>query len=92
MLLVHLGSYIDLPTLKRIEEDRPTTATRILHALQTWLDRDIWASWEKVVSALKNIGKYDLALQVHSQYCSPLSRKLSRAQPYIGLTRGKYVW
>ena len=67
---VHLGNHLDVPTLKRIEEDRSTTETRILHALQTWLNHDIEASWEKIVSSLGKIGKNDLVQQVHSQYCT----------------------
>ena len=69
ILAVHLGDDLDVPTLLRTEENRPTTETRILQALHTWLERDLEASWEKVVSALENINKNDLAQQVQSKYC-----------------------
>ena len=85
---VHLGGDLDLPTLTRTEENRPTTETRILQALHTWLERDLEASWEKVVSALENINKNDLAQQVQSKYCpdahsciSPLANPSSHPIP-----------
>ena len=84
---VHLGIHLDVPTLKRIEEDRPTTDTRILHALQIWLDRDPGASWAKIVYALGKIGKNSLAQQVHSEYCtargSAIPPSFSQSSPLL---------
>ena len=65
----HLGKGVDLPTLKRIEHDHGTTGTRILHSIQAWLDYDFEVSWEKVVFALRKIGKNADAERLQSQYC-----------------------
>ena len=65
----HLGKGVDLPKLKRIEHDYRTTNTRILHSIQAWLDYDFDVSWEKVVFALRKIGKNADAERLQSQYC-----------------------
>ena len=64
----HLGKGVDLPTLKRIEHDHGTTGTRILHSIQAWLDYDFEVSWEKIVFALRKIGKNADAERLQSQY------------------------
>ena len=65
----YLGKGVDLPTLKRIEQDHGTTGTRILHSIQAWLDYDFEVSWEKIVFALRKIGKNADAERLQSQYC-----------------------
>ena len=54
--------------------------------MQTWLERDIEASWEKIASALKKIAKNDLAQQVHSQYCIVIvSTQPAEASPLLSV-------
>ena len=69
----HLGKGVDLPTLKRIEHDHGTTGTRILHSIQAWLDYDFEVSWEKIVFALRKIGKNADAERLQSQYCPEIT-------------------
>ena len=69
----HLGKGVDLPTLKKIEHDHGTTGTRILHSIQAWLDYDFEVSWEKVVFALRKIGKNADAERLQSQYCPKIT-------------------
>ena len=69
----HLGKGVDLPTLKRIEHDHRTTGTRILHSIQAWLDYDFEVSWEKIVFALRKIGKNADAERLQSQYCPEIT-------------------
>ena len=69
----HLGKGVDLPTLKRIEHDYRTTGTRILHSIQAWLDYDFEVSWEKVVFALRKIGKNADAERLQSRYCPEIT-------------------
>ena len=64
----YLGKGVDLPTLKRIEHDHGTTGSRILHSIQAWLDYDFEVSWEKVVFALRKIGKNADAERLQSLY------------------------
>ena len=69
----HLGKGVDLPTLKRIQHDHGTTGTRILHSIQAWLDYDFEVSWEKIVFALRKIGKNADAERLKSQYCAHIT-------------------
>ena len=50
-----------------------------LHLLQTWLDRDTEASWEKIVVRLKETGMDVLAQRLTTQYCPQLSTDTSSA-------------
>ena len=69
----HLGKGVDLPILKRIEHDHGNTGTRILHSIQAWLDYDFEVSWEKIIVALRKIGKNVDAERLQSQYCPDIT-------------------
>ena len=79
----HVGKGVDLPTLKRIKHDYCTTGTRILHSIQVWLDYDFEVSWEKVVFALRKIGKNADTERLQSQVtsCPEIHSLWSRPAP-----------
>ena len=62
-LIFHLG--VPANVLEDIEKGR----TFMIYAIKAWLDRDPGASWEKIVSGLKEVGKDTLAKKVAQQYC-----------------------
>ena len=65
-LVFHLG----VPTymLQNIGS-RYSVESQSIHAIQTWLDRDTEASWEKIVRGLIEIKMNVLAKQVATQHC-----------------------
>ena len=69
----YLGKGVDLPTLKSIEHDHRTTDTRILHSIQAWLDYDFEVSWEKIIFALRKVGKNADAERLQSQHCPDIT-------------------
>ena len=72
-LVFHLG--VDPNILKDIEK----RCNPKINAIQTWLERDDDASWEKIVSGLKQIGMNALAKKVATRYCQPTT--LHTTQP-----------
>ena len=62
-LVFRLGVHANV--LKDIEKGR----TFKIYAIQAWLDKDTGASWEKIISGLKEIEKYVLAKEVAKQHC-----------------------
>ena len=69
----HLGKGVDLPILKRIEHDNHTTDTRILHSIQAWMDYDFEVSWNKIIYALRKIGKNADAERLRAHYCPQIT-------------------
>ena len=63
-MTIHLDK-LDLALLTDIEE-RPVKE-RVLYTMKAWLDRDGEASWAKVVSALRVIGKDVLAKKIDEE-------------------------
>ena len=63
-MAIHLDK-LDLPLLTNIEE-RPVEE-RVMYTMKAWLDRDREASWAKVVSALRVIGKDVLAKKIDEE-------------------------
>ena len=59
---------IQFPTLQRIAEARSDINTRVLEAMNRWLETDTKASWKKVVKALKSIEKVVLAKKIEDKY------------------------
>ena len=57
-------------TLETIEQEKRVTRERERAALHRWLDSDPNASWERVVSCLRVIGKEELAADVREKYCT----------------------
>ena len=66
---------VELNTLDDIEE-RYNGPDRKRHFVKAWIDRDKDASWEKLVSGLKQIEKMVLADKVKSEYCSASKNEL----------------
>ena len=62
-LVFFLG--VPLNVLKDIEKGD----TYKMYAIQAWLDKDTGASWEKIISGLKEIKKDVLAKEVAKQHC-----------------------
>ena len=63
-MAIHLDK-LDLALLTNIEE-RPVEE-RVMYTMKAWLDRDREASWAKVVSALRVIGKDVLAKKIDEE-------------------------
>ena len=75
-LVVHFGVKLNVVTdIEALYRDRCPK----LHLLQTWLDRDTEASWEKIVGRLKETGMDVLAQRLTTQYCPQLSTDTSSA-------------
>ena len=62
-LVFRLGVHANV--LKDIEKGK----TFKIYAIQAWLDKDTGASWEKIISGLKEIKKDVLAKEVAKQHC-----------------------
>ena len=80
LLAPHLTSYDLFPLLTDIERDYQGKE-RHLHAFQAWLERDLDASWENVVSALRAIYKNVLALEIEKKYCTSTSGMKPKPRP-----------
>ena len=65
-LTLRLG--VKLNVLDSIETDRSGN-DRKTHSIQYWLDNDLEASWGRIISGLREIGKKALAENVATQYC-----------------------
>ena len=76
-LVVHFG--VKLNVVTDIIEVQYRNSCPKLHLLQTWLDRDTEASWEKIVRKLKETGMDVLAQRLTTQYCPQLSTDTSSA-------------
>ena len=59
---------LKLNVLDSIETDRSGN-DRKTHSIQFWLDNDLEASWERIISGLREIGKSVLAGKLATQYC-----------------------
>ena len=64
-LIVRFG--VEFKTVQDIEHKHKGSSSRKLHNIQTWLDQDTQASWEKLVSGLQQMK--NLAKQVAEQHC-----------------------
>ena len=67
-----LGTYLGLSEseIQVIERDHHDTARRRLVMLNKWMEKDVNASWEKVIDALKSISQIRLAHQLKKKYCT----------------------
>ena len=73
LLVFHLG--VEEHVLQDIDGD-PLRGNRSIKAIKAWLDRDLKASWEKLVSGLLPI-KNVLANQLATQHCPQLAVAVS---------------
>ena len=67
-----LGTYLGLSEseIQVIERDHHDTARRRLVMLNKWMEKDVNASWEKVIDALKSMSQIRLAHQLKEKYCT----------------------
>ena len=66
-LVVRFG--VEFKTVQDIEHEHKGSSSRKLHSIQTWLDQDTQASWEKLVSGLQQMKMNNVATQVAEQHC-----------------------
>ena len=62
VLGIYLG--LDESEITEIERDHYDTACRRLVILNKWIEKDVNASWEKVIDALKSMSQIRLANQL----------------------------
>ena len=74
-----LGTYLGLDEseIEVIERDHHDTARRRLVMLSKWMEKDVDASWEKVIDSLKSMSQIRLANQLKEKYCSSESDPLA---------------
>ena len=60
---------LKLNVLDSIESERSGVNDRKTHSIKSWLDNDLEASWGRIISGLREIGKKALAESVATQYC-----------------------
>ena len=67
-----LGTYLGLDEseIEVIERDHHDTARRRLVMLSKWLEKDVNASWEKMIDLLKSMSQIRLANQLKEKYCT----------------------
>ena len=65
---VQLG--LENHTLRKIEQEKRDTSEKVRAVLQSWLDNDLEASWEKVVCCLEVVEKKVLAAGLKKKYCT----------------------
>ena len=66
-LVVHLGVQIKVPDGIALQN---SGVNHKIHSIQAWLDSDTHASWEKLVSGLKQIGMSTVAESVESTFAA----------------------
>ena len=82
-MAMHLTN-MDLTVLDKIQESHSTEPNLLVaYAMRAWLERDVEASWRKVVSALRKIKMNRLAAELEGKYCAPFSEPppLSQSGP-----------
>ena len=77
---------IQFPTLQKMAEQHSDINTRVLEAINRWLETDTKASWKKVVKALKSIEKVVLALKIEDKYINQPTPSYSTSQPQTSTT------
>ena len=82
-----LGIYLGLEEneIEEIERDHHDTARRRIVMLGKWMEKDVNASWEKVIEALKAMSQMRLASQLKEKYCT------SESSPTTNTTTGHRV-
>ena len=74
LLVFHLG--VEEHVLQDIDGN-PLLRNRSIKAIQAWLNKDAEASWGKLVSVLKTVGRDVLASKLATQDCSQLAVAVS---------------
>ena len=67
-----LGIYLGLEEseITEIERDHHSNARRRIAMLEKWMEKDVNASWEKVIDALESISRIRLAYRLKKKYCT----------------------
>ena len=67
-----LGTYLGLEEseITEIERDHQSNARRRIVMLAKWMEKDVDASWEKVIEALKSMSQTGLARKLEKKYCT----------------------
>ena len=73
-LVFHLG--VEEHVIKDIDNST-YSGSRSIRAIQTWLNKDTEASWGKLVSVLKTVGRDVLASKLAKQHCPQLAAAVS---------------
>ena len=68
VLGIYLG--LDESEITEIERNHQSNARRRITMLRKWIEKDIDASWEKVIDALKDMSQIRLANQLKEKYCT----------------------
>ena len=68
VLGIYLG--LDESEITEIERDHQSNARRRIAMLAKWMEKDVDASWEKVIEALKCLSQIRLANQLKEKYCT----------------------
>ena len=79
-MALHLGG-MNADLLQSIEEE---SEDRLYRAMQKWLQRDVGASWDQLVQALRKVELNVLAEKIHATHCSGVATpetKTSAANP-----------
>ena len=77
MLGIYLGlEENEIEEIERDHHDKPTARLRIV-MLGKWMEKDVNASWEKVIEALKSMSQMRLANHLKEKYCTPESNPTS---------------
>ena len=77
VLGIYLG--LDESDIEVIERDHHDTARRRLVMLSKWSEKDVNASWEKVIDSLESMSQIRLANQLKEKYCISESNPLATA-------------
>ena len=74
-MAIQLGDCMKYALLKKIEEGRFSNEPNdwVTQAMDMWLKRDEAASWNKVVSALREVEMNTLAAKLEKKYCADIS-------------------
>ena len=72
---------VQFTTLQRIAEQHSDINTRVLEAMNCWLEADTTASWKKLASALKSIEKMVLAQKIEDKYINQPTPPSDSSQP-----------
>ena len=67
VLGIYLG--VEETEIETIERDHHDTARRRIVMLRKWMDKDLNASWEKVIDTLESMSLVRLANQLKEKYC-----------------------
>ena len=73
-----LGTYLGLEEseITEIERDHQSNARRRIVMLAKWKEKDVDASWQKVIEALKSMSQTVLASKLEEKYCTSESTPL----------------